>query len=249
MNRKILLLKGKEMKKKIYTIFGVVLLGMVMAACGGTAKTASAGQSPTASGAPGQPDRQGLDFSKMTLPEKLAIGTLKLEGTDMAVDTKEAADLLPLWKAVRSLSTSQTISTKEMDALYSQIEGAMTKDQVKAIEEMSLTRDDISKLMADLGINFGPGQAGNGPQGSNGSAGNRTQGDLPRGGPGMLPGGGPPDSGGFRPGGETGGFEQPLGNRNAQSTPGAGQPPARRGGMGMMFIEPLINLLKQRAGL
>jgi hypothetical protein len=244
-----LLLKGKEMKRKIYTIFGIVLLGLVLAACGGTARTASTDQFVNASGTPGQFVQQGLDFSKMTLPEKLAIGTLKLEGTDKAVDSEEAKTLLPLWKAVRTLSASETISSKEMDALYSQIEGAMTKEQVKAIEEMSLTREDISKLMADLGINFIPGQAGNGSQSSTGSTGNQAQGSQTQGEPVMIPIGGPPDAGSIRPGGDPGDFDQQSGNRSTQSTPGAGLSSARRGGMGMIFIEPLITLLKERAGL
>lgn len=237
------------MKKKIIAMAGIILLATMLAACGSTAQNSASSGSALAASTPaagsGQ-NRPNLDFSKMTLPEKLAIGTLKLEGTDLKVDAKEAAELLPLWKAVNTLRASQTISTKEMDALYSQIEGAMTPDQVKEIEGMSLTGEDIQQMMADLGVNFGPGQMGGANQGSSGSGtSQRPEGGF-QGGPGMMPGGGvPPGDGGFQGGG---GFDRQQGGNNVQTTPGAGQNPSRRGGMGMMFIEPLIQLLKGRAG-
>jgi hypothetical protein len=236
------------MIKKIMAIIGIILLASMLAACGSTAQTAASNGSASAASTPaagGSQNGPTLDFSRMTLPEKLAIGTLKLEGTDLAVDAKEAADLLPLWKAVNTLRTSQTISTKEMDALYSQIEGAMTPEQVKEIEGMSLTSEDIQQMMADLGVNFGPGQMGGANQGSSGSGTSQRQGGGTQGGPGMMPGGGgPPPEGGF----PQGGFDRQQGGSNAQSTPGAVQNPGRRGGIGMMFIEPLIQLLKGRAG-
>ena len=237
------------MIKKIMAIAGIILLASMLAACGSTAQTAASNGSASAATTPAAGSSQNgptLDFSRMTLPEKLAIGTLKLEGTDLAVDAEEAAELLPLWKAVNTLRTSQTISIKEMEALYSQIEGEMTPEQVKEIEGMSLTGEDIQQMMADLGINFGPGQMGGANQGSSGSGTTQRQGGGTQGGPGMMPGGGgPPPEGGF----PQDGLDRQQGGSNTQSTPGAMQNPGRRGGMGMMFIEPLIQLLKERAGL
>ena len=90
----------------------------------------------------------------MTLPEKLAIGTLKLEGTDLAVDSGEAPKLLPLWKAVRALNTSQTISNKEMDSLYGQIEGVMTAEQVRRSRPCPLPLRISGNMMADLGVDL-----------------------------------------------------------------------------------------------
>jgi hypothetical protein len=241
------------MKKRIMAIAGIILLASMLAACSGTAQSTASSSSASTAATPaagGGENSRNLEFSKMTLPEKLAIGTLKLEGTDLAIDAKEAALLLPLWKAVNALRTSQTISTKEMDALYSQIEGAMTPEQVKEIEGMSLTGDDIRGMMTDLGLDFGPGgQGAEGAQGSSGSGTNRSPGQSD-GGPGMMqggPDGGMPPNGGM---GGPGGFDQGNSNRSAQLTPDANQVPRRQGGgMGMMFIQPLIELLQQRAGL
>ena len=94
----------------------------------------------------------GANFnpSQMSLEEKLAIGTLKLEGTDLAVTAKEANDLLPLWKAVKSLSASDTTAPAEIQALYKQIEGVITSEQTQAIQKMTWTQDDMQALMNSI---------------------------------------------------------------------------------------------------
>lgn len=48
---------------------------------------------------------------------KLALGTLKLEGTSQAVTAAQAAELLTLWEGYKSLSNSNTSSQVELDAL------------------------------------------------------------------------------------------------------------------------------------
>jgi hypothetical protein len=226
------------MKKKIFPLFVVLAVAVVLAACSSQTNTSSASNAQTTTGP------QGFDPSKMTLQDKLAIGTLKLEGTKLAVDSKEAATLLPLWSAAETLVSSNTTSKLEMDALYSQIQSSMTPEQVKAIQDMTLTREDIQKLMGDLGIQFGQRQGSQGSNGSNGTNGNGGnfaprpgggQGDLP-GGPGEP--GGPGGGGNFRP-------DNNGGTGIVRPTPDPNRP---RRGLGFMFIRPLITLLKLRAG-
>jgi hypothetical protein len=88
----------------------------------------------------------------MPLPEKLALGTLKLEGTSNAVTAKQAADLLPLWQVYSSLITSDTAAQEEKDALATQIQETMTSDQVKAIDALNMTQRDVFASMQQLGI-------------------------------------------------------------------------------------------------
>jgi hypothetical protein len=222
------------MKQKVLPIFVVLAVGLILAACGSSNQAASANAQSGSGNSRGTPGPRGFDPSKMTLQDKLAIGTLKLEGSKLAVDAKEAATLLPLWSAVQSLGTSDTTSQQEMDALDSQIQSAMTPDQVKAIDGMTFTQEDIRKLMADLGIDFGPSQGRTRIPGSNGSS---AAGPGGPGGPGDFPGGG-----GFPPGGGT--FRQGGNNGTTQSTPNPNRP---RLGFGRIFIRPLITILKQRA--
>ena len=83
---------------------------------------------------------------------QLAVGTLKLEGTANAVDPATAANLLPLWKAVNSLTGADTTSPIEINALYKQIKDAMTLEQVAAITAMKLTRADMVQVAQEKGL-------------------------------------------------------------------------------------------------
>jgi hypothetical protein len=166
----------------------------------------------------------------LTVSEKLAIGTLKLEDTGQAVDATQAVALLPLWKAAQSLSSSDTISSKEMDALYTQIQDMMTADQMKSINAMEFTSDDLDQLMSDLGVGAGSVAP------STSSTGSRSSG-MPSGGAGM-----PPEAGGMPAGGDAGGFIPPSSASN-QSGSSTGQSTTQVSPVNV-FIEPLIVLLK-----
>jgi hypothetical protein len=77
---------------------------------------------------------------------QLAAGIISLEGTGQAVTAAQAAELLPLWQAVKSLSTSDTVSSAEMAAVYDQILSVLTSDQVQAIT--SLTSSDSAAILS-----------------------------------------------------------------------------------------------------
>jgi hypothetical protein len=96
----------------------------------------------------------------------LALGTLKLEGTEQAVTASQAAELLPLWKMIQGGSLQ---GQAETDAVLKQIEDQMDQAQLAAIEEMGLTFEDIRAWMEETGIEMpaGPG----GPGGSEGPGG------------------------------------------------------------------------------
>jgi len=83
---------------------------------------------------------------------KLAIGTLKLEGTDLAVQADQAAELLPLWLAYQSLSGSSTAASVEIQAVIDQIGETLTPEQAQAIEAMDLSSQSMVELMQSLGL-------------------------------------------------------------------------------------------------
>jgi len=70
---------------------------------------------------------------------QLALGTLNLEKTDLAVATDQAAELLPLWQVFKSLSASDSSAPEEIEAIQEQIQETMTPEQLAAIEDMELT--------------------------------------------------------------------------------------------------------------
>ena len=137
------------MKSKI--ILPLLLIPiLLLSACSGAAAN-------TASNAQGSPSSQA-----MPLPEKLALGTLKLEGTANAVTAKQASDLLPLWQVYSSLLTSDTAAQEEKDALAQQIQETMSAGQIKAIDSLNLTQRDVFASMRQLGITTSPQVSANG---------------------------------------------------------------------------------------
>lgn len=199
------------MLKKI-CVFLAIGLVLMTAACGGntTAADTSGDSASTASGSE---------------ENVLILGTLKLEDTDQAITADQASELLVLWKAMRVLSSSDTTSQAELDALFQQIKDTMTADQLSAIEAMNISTDNLSETIQSLGIQIGglstenmsedqratleaqlamgqmPGgdMAGGEPPADMG--GSNSGGGMPSGGGGGGGGGGMPSGGGFSGGG------------------------------------------------
>jgi hypothetical protein len=233
------------MKPKILPTLLISALLILLTACGiiNPSASTSGSSSSTTSNQQAAGGPTGFDPSRLTADQKLAIGTLKLEETSQAVTAEEAVQLLPLWKAVRSLGASSTASQDEVTALYQQIRETMTADQLSAIDKMTITTEDFTSIMGDFGVQNNPGTN---PGTQSTRQANRQNQNF-QGGPGGGPGGGaggPPPGGDMPPGGLDGGG--PM----AQGTP-QGTRTANRSGMGMMnmFIQPLINLLETRAGV
>jgi hypothetical protein len=74
----------------------------------------------------------------------LALGTLKLEGTEHAVTPEQATAMLPLWKAIQGGSLQ---GTAETEAVLKQIEGTLDEGQLAAIDEMALSFEDVGTWM------------------------------------------------------------------------------------------------------
>jgi hypothetical protein len=216
------------MKKKITIISFLVLLpGLV--ACSSAAKASTASQT------------NGNLLSTvyenaLSVPMQLAIGTFKLEGTENMVDAKTASDLLPLWKAVRSLSSSSTAAPQELSALFKQIQETMTPKQTAAISAMHLTRADITQVAQEMGLSLGGGGFGNFTPEQRATAQAARQSGQ------GSPGGGFP-GGGFPGGGPGGGF-----NTQQRQTPIAGQAGTSQTTQGVnpLILDAIIKFLQAK---
>ena len=86
------------------------------------------------------------------LRNQLAYGTLKLEGTDLAVTAVQAQSLLPLWQAIVALSGTETTASEELTAVQNQITEGLTPAQLQAIAAMQISNADLSAFYAELGV-------------------------------------------------------------------------------------------------
>jgi len=127
---------------------------------------------------------------------ELALGTLKLEGTEQAVDSKAAAQLLPLWQLLDELDNNASAAPAEFTAVTEEIQLTMTSAQIQAIDDMQLTQEDVAaasqtartSTIASSSAASGGGQnvsAGVGPI----MGGNMPAGGMPLDGGGPMPGG------------------------------------------------------------
>jgi hypothetical protein len=127
-------------KKNLFLLSAIIAI-FSLTAC-------SAIQLPWASASTSSSQTASLaNFSSQPVKNKLAVGVLELEGSDLAITSAQAKELLPLWKAVKSLSKDSNTTSDEMTALYVQIEGVLTANQVQAIEKLDLSTGDLTTLV------------------------------------------------------------------------------------------------------
>jgi hypothetical protein len=91
------------------------------------------------------------------------VGTLQLEGTEQAVTSEQAQELLPMWQVYQDISNSSTAAQSEIDGLVEQIQETMSAGQMQAITVMNLTQQDVSATIQAQNITArsGGGQSSN----------------------------------------------------------------------------------------
>lgn len=214
--------------KKVKFLGVLVSLTLILVACGGANSAANTAATVL-----------NEDYSDaLPIQTQLTLGILKLEETDLAVDTGQAAELLTLWQAIRSLSSSDITAEGEIEAIVNQILDTMSPEQLEAIAAMELTQEGIFELTQELGIARGGDLTGEGDPRSSAPDG-------------MVPGSGP---GGGLGGGMGGGrFSEGEGNLDLDpeqiATLQAERAEKQSSGdrFSMFLINPLIQMLEERS--
>jgi hypothetical protein len=164
------------MNKKLILI-GILSLTLVFAGCSsseeasGNAAETNDSQTSATQGSDQQEVviRLEEDFEDaLSIQAQLAIGTLQLEQTELALDEALAADLLPLWQALQSLNNSDTAAAAEINAVENQIQETMSVAQLSAIKEMALTGESVTAMIEDGTLALRGGGRFGGGQGEDG---------------------------------------------------------------------------------
>jgi hypothetical protein len=132
----------------------LVVVAVGLAGCGGDQATPA----PADAGDGETPTSTVLDTSyadALDVNGQLALGTIRLEGTEQAVTPEQAAALLLLWRAIQGGTLQGDVET---NAVVLQIEGTMTSEQLAAIAAMQLTQEDLQGWVQDQGLNVGAGE-------------------------------------------------------------------------------------------
>ena len=170
----------------------------------------------------------------------LALGIFELEKTDYPISREQAGELMPLWKAARSLSESETSAAAELEAVMTQIQGTMSAEQVQAITDMQLTFQDMSEIAQELGLEIGSGggQFGNmSPEMQATVQAARESGQRPGG----MPPSGMAPSGGFGGGSGPGAELDPAARETAMAERGGA--PGANLGLNPALLDAVIEFL------
>ena len=216
------------------TIILLLMLTLILTACNGNASNAT---SP-ASNAPGA----GAG-GELSTPMQVALGTIKLDGTENAVTAEQARELLPLWETLQVLESSDTAATQEREALISQIQETMTSEQTQAITALGLSRQDMFSIMQSQVQTVGGTQNGNSQRsGTSNNSGGAVPGERVFMGP-------PPDGGGGFPGGNPNSQGQSQRTQSGDSTTTGNQPAAiDPNRIPTPLIQAVVEYLKTKAG-
>jgi hypothetical protein len=227
----------------------LVLIVGVLTGCGGNASSNAAQEG--ASAAAGTPESYTSAVLVTTYPDalpassQLALGTLRLEGTQDAVTPAQAKTLLPLWKAIQGGSLK---TDAETNTVVKQIEGAMTPEQLAAIAAMQLTTAGLQTWAQEQGVSLAPPPDATGAPGGFAPPASMSEGE----GAAMQATRQAGGQGGFPPGGMADMSEEERAAMRAtveasgMTSPGRGPAGGGRGQLSMM-AEPVVELLTQRA--
>jgi hypothetical protein len=225
---------------KYILVSAFFLMALLLAACTTDSpnEKASAGQVEEATPFVENEVLSQEETTQRELPDstQLILGTFKLEQTDRKIDQGQAAALLPLWKAYRALLESDSAAQEELDAVIRQIQENMTPEQLEVLENTENNPEASFALLQELGVMPESVQQAEGSNGDQSPGGGFRGGGLP-GGAGMGGGQGP----GVAPGGDL----SPEQRETLQAERGGTAGPGNR--FGAMLIDPLIELLEERA--
>lgn len=132
------------MKRKIMIVVLCIFAASFLTACATTETEEQPTSAITAT----------ADSGDTPLSTQLLLGSFELEDSELAISADQASELLPLWKAVKTLSESDTTSSVELDALYNQIQDLMTTDQLNQIVSMEITGESMQAMAEELGLDI-----------------------------------------------------------------------------------------------
>jgi len=155
------------------------------------------------------------------------------------VTGSQASTLLPLWKAVYKMGNDKSASSAEVSALYEQIQGTLTADQISSIEKLTWTQQEISALTQKYG---------SAPSGQSASASTSASTSSSS----QQSGGGPADMGGGGPMSDITGTGMNTGSTTSSTTAKSSSSTAKvsqtssSSTLNPVFASAIITVLKQR---
>jgi hypothetical protein len=154
------------MKSRYMMLILAIGLALMLIGCGPAGEPESAtstesGETPIAALADATPTPAEILLSDV-LPEdyedalsarnQLALGLIRLDGTEVGATGDQAKTLATLWQALKALDLDPNSAQEESSAVQIQILNTMNDDQIEAIKALKLTNAVLNEFYADQGI-------------------------------------------------------------------------------------------------
>lgn len=151
------------MNKKMILI--VLVMMLLMTACSGGESVApiqnqeatmnevenngegTAGENNPADPEQVQSQEQTQEMVQLSTQVRLILGSMALGDSDLKLTQEQATALIPLWKVMKTLLSSDTAAGEEIEALLNQIQTVFTPGQLEWINNYNLSPDSYQEIL------------------------------------------------------------------------------------------------------
>jgi len=101
---------------------------------------------------PADPDQvqsqvQTQEMVQLSTQVRLILGSMALAESDLKLTQEQATALIPLWKVLKTLLSSDTAAGEEIEALLNQIQTVFTPEQLEWITNYNLSPDAYQEIL------------------------------------------------------------------------------------------------------
>ena len=154
------------MKSKYMMLVLAIGLALVLSGCGAASEpeavtSTESSEAPTVELADATPTPAEILLTDV-LPEdyedalsarnQLALGLIRLDGTEVGADGDQAKTLAALWQALKALDLDPNSAQEESSAVQMQILNTLNDDQIEAIKALKLTNAVLVDFYVEQGI-------------------------------------------------------------------------------------------------
>lgn len=107
----------------------------------------TAGENNPADTDPIQSQEQTQEMVQLSTQVRLILGSMALGDSDLKLTQEQATAMIPLWKVMKTLLSSDTAAGEEIEALLNQFQMVFTTEQLEWINNYNLSLDDYQEIL------------------------------------------------------------------------------------------------------
>jgi hypothetical protein len=146
------------MNKKLILV--MILIVLILAACNGSEtmpiqnqkndveNVENAGENYSTEPVENQAAVQNQEMVQLGSQTRLILGSMALINSDQSVSPEQAEKLIPLWKVLKNLLTSETAASAEIEALLTQIQSEFSPEQLERVNNFNLSPEEYQEILS-----------------------------------------------------------------------------------------------------